>query len=74
MGTIHAIVNVQSAAKLFEHLRQLVTENSYLIQFYEINICKIMIFRLYTVYKKHEMIKIGSHASEKSQVFLRVLE
>ena len=28
-------------------------ENSYLKQFYEINICRVMIIDLYTVYKKH---------------------
>ena len=36
--------------------------------FYEINISEIMIFRLYTVYKKQEMIKIGNPTREKSQV------
>ena len=30
------------------------------MQFYKINICQIMIFSLYTVYNKYEMIKIGS--------------
>ena len=29
------------------------------MQFYEINICQILICRLYAVYNKHEMIKIG---------------
>ena len=28
------------------------------MQFYEINTCQAMIFRLEAVYKKHEMIKI----------------
>ena len=49
---------VQSAAKLFKHLRKFVSKKSYLMQFYEINICQAMIFRLHTVYNKHEMIKI----------------
>ena len=26
---------------------------------YERNICEVMIFRIYTAYYKHEMIKIG---------------
>ena len=38
------------------------------MQFFEINICRIMIFRLYTAYNKHEMIKIGSPSRKKSQV------
>ena len=29
------------------------------MQFYEINICQVMIFRFYTVYNKHEMKKNG---------------
>ena len=44
------------------------------MQFYEINIEKIMIFRLYTVYNKHEMIKIDNQTREKSQVLSQVLE
>ena len=66
--------NIQSAAKFFEHLRSSVSQNSYLMQFFEINIEQVMIFRLYTVYKKHEMIKIGSQTREKSQVLSQVLE
>ena len=38
------------------------------MQFYEINICQVMIFRLYTVYNKHEMLKIDSQTREKLQV------
>ena len=44
------------------------------MQFYEINIYQIMIFRLYKVYNKLEMIKIDSQTTEKSQVLLQVLE
>ena len=40
--------------------------------FYEIS--QVMIFRLYIVYNKHEMIKIGNKTSEKSQVLSQVLE
>ena len=43
-------------------------KNSYLIQFYEINIFQVMIFIFYTVYDKHELIKIGNQTREKSQV------
>ena len=39
------------------------------MQFYEMNDCQDMIFRLYTVYNNHEMIIIGNHTTEKSQVF-----
>ena len=28
-------------------------------EFYEINICQVIIFRLYIVYSKHNMIKIS---------------
>ena len=37
------------------------------MKFYEINNCQITIFRLYTVYNKHEMIKIGNQTREKLQ-------
>ena len=42
------------------------------MQFYGINICKIMIFRLYAVFNKHEVIKIGNQTREKSQVISQV--
>ena len=64
---------IQSAAKLFEHLRYVVSQK-YLMQFYEINICEVIIFRLYTIYTKHEMIKTDIQNSEKSQVLSQVLE
>ena len=38
------------------------------MQFYKINIFHLMFFRLYAVYKKYEMIKIGNQIGEKSQV------
>ena len=44
------------------------------MQFYEVNICEIMIFRLYTIYNKNEMIKIGNQSRENSQVLSQVLE
>ena len=50
------------------------SKNSYIIQFYEINICQIMIFRNYTVYNKHKMIKIGNQIREKPQVLFQMLE
>ena len=33
-----------------------------------------MISKLYTVYNKHEMVKIGNQTREKSQVLSQVLE
>ena len=33
-----------------------------------------MIFKLYTEYNKHEMIKIGNETREKSQVLSQVIE
>ena len=44
------------------------------MQFCAINICQAMIFRFYTVYDNHEMIKIDSQDKEKSQVLSQVLE
>ena len=44
------------------------------MQFYEMNRCQVMIFSLYTVYNKHEVIKIHSQTREKSQVLSQVLE
>ena len=45
------------------------------MQFYEKkNIYQVIIFRLYTVYNKHEMIKIGNKSREKSQALSQVLE
>ena len=44
------------------------------MQFYEINIFQTMIFTLYTVYNKHDVIKIGNQTGEKSQVLSQVLE
>ena len=50
------------------------SENSYLKQFYEINISEIMIFRLYTIFNKNEMIKIDSQTRENLQILSQVLE
>ena len=68
------LASIQSAAKILDNLRYSVSKNSYLIQFYEINICQIMIFWLNTVYNKLEMIKIDNQTREKSQVLEQVLE
>ena len=52
--------NLQSAAKLFKHLRYFVLKISYLMQSYVINIFQVMIFRFYALYNKYEMIKTGN--------------
>ena len=44
------------------------------MQFYEINIRQVMIFRLYIVRNKHEMTEISHQTREKSQVLTQVLE
>ena len=44
------------------------------MQFYEVTFCQVMIFRLYTVYNKHEMIKIVNQTREILQVLSQVLE
>ena len=46
-------IHLQSAAKLFEHLKLFGSKNSYLMQFYEISISQVMMIRLYAVYNKH---------------------
>ena len=42
--------------------------------FFEINVCQVMIFMLYTVNNKHAMIKIGNQTGEKSKVLSQVFE
>ena len=44
------------------------------MQFYEINICQVMIFRLSTVYNKHGAIKIVNQTREKLHGLSQVLE
>ena len=44
------------------------------MQFYEINICQIIIFRIYTIYNTHQMIEIGNQTRGKSQALAEVLE
>ena len=44
------------------------------MQFYEINIYQVMIFRLNTTYNKHEMIKIESETREKTQLISQSVE
>ena len=44
------------------------------MQFYEINICEVVIFRLYTVYNKLKMIKTDSQIRKKSQALSQALE
>ena len=53
------------SSKIFRALEIIPVKNSYLMQFYELNICQDMIFRLYAVYNKHGMIKIGNQTREK---------
>ena len=36
------------------------------MDFYKVNICKIMIFRLYSVFNKHKIIIIYNQTREKS--------
>ena len=40
----------------------------------EINISQFMIFRLYTVYNKHQIAKISNQTGEKSKVLSQVFE
>ena len=39
------------------------------MQFYEINIFQAMIYKLHTVYNKHEMIKIGNQITENRKYY-----
>ena len=49
-------------------IQAFVTENSYLIEFYEINICQVTIFRRFAVNKKHDDGKHANQTSKKLQV------
>ena len=42
------------------------------MQFYEINIYQGMLFKLYIVYNKYDIIKIGNQTREKSQILSQV--
>ena len=44
------------------------------MQFYEKDICQIMIFKLCQVYNKNEIIKTGNQTGENLQVLSQVLE
>ena len=44
------------------------------MQLLEMNLWQVMIFRLYILYNKHKMIKIGTQNREISQVLSQVLE
>ena len=44
------------------------------MELYELNVCQVMIFGLYTVEDKHEMIKIRNKTREKSHVFSQALK
>ena len=55
-------------------VKNLILEDSHLLKFYEINIYQVMIFSLYTVYNKQEMIKTDNLIREKTQELLQVLE
>ena len=61
-------------SKIIRALDMIRVKNLYLIQFYNINICQFIIFRLCTVFNKHEMIKICGQTREKSQVLSKVLK
>ena len=44
------------------------------MQLHEMNLWQVMIFRLYILYNKHKMIKIGTQNIEISQALSQVLE
>ena len=44
------------------------------MQLHEMKLWQVMIFRLYILYNKHKMIKIGTQNREISQVLSQVLE
>ena len=61
-------------SKIIRTLEIIRVKHSYLMQFYEISIYQVIIFRLYTVYNKHKMMKIDNQIREKSQELSQVLE
>ena len=44
------------------------------MQFYENNIYEVLKFKLYAVYNKQKIIKIGNQIKEKSQVISQVFK
>ena len=52
-------------SKTVRALEVILVEKLILNQFYEINICQVMIFEFYIVYNKYEMIKIGKSNQRK---------
>ena len=44
------------------------------MQFSEIYNYQVMNFKIYTIYNKHEMIKVGNETREKSQVLLQQVQ
>ena len=62
------------SSKIIRTFEKICFQKSYLIQFYEMNICQIMIFRLYIAYNKHEIMKIGNQTREISHILSHVLK
>ena len=44
------------------------------MQFEEMNIYQVMIFRLYTLYNKHEILKIDNQTRKKLQAIFHMFE
>ena len=42
------------SSKIIRAFEIICVKNSYLVQFYKINICRVRFFSLYTIYKKHD--------------------
>ena len=43
------------------------------MQFYNVNICQVMIFKFYAAYNKHDMVKIGNKTREKHKYYRKCL-
>ena len=79
LGIFHFVLKVllysaTASSKIIRVTEIICFKISYLMQFYELNFYQVMTFRLYIVYNKHEMIKIGNETRVKSQVLSQELD
>ena len=66
-------ISAKVGSKIIRAVEIIRVKNSYLMQFYEVNICEGMMFMFYTVYNKHVITKNDTQTRENSQVLSQVL-
>ena len=68
IGCLYFIFWPPLGRKIFQAFEIILTQTFILNVVLWINICQVLIFRLHTVYNKHDVVKIGIQIREKSQV------